>query len=251
MHAAQLKRRRRDNIIALVGGTVIVALAALTQVVYFTQGSGTPVPSATPSGTPTDAPTPTDSPTPSATPEAGENVGDIPSPDAAEGRDWTGTLGLNAVQLGITLEGAAAPQAVAAFVTEAKKGYFTGKKCHRLASSDSFKLLQCGSSDGSSAGDTDYAFGPIENAPADNVYPAGTIAMARAGGDAYSQGHQFFITFADTTIPSDSAGGYTVIGTVTSGLDQLVSQIASGGIVDGASDGAPVIPTSITGLTVQ
>ena len=59
--------------------------------------------------------------------------------------------------------------------------------------------------------------------------------MARAGGDAYSNGHQFFICFVDTTLPTDAAGGYTVVGTVTSGLDQLKSQIVAGGITPGAS----------------
>jgi peptidyl-prolyl cis-trans isomerase B (cyclophilin B) len=75
--------------------------------------------------------------------------------------------------------------------------------------------------------------------------------MARAGDNAYSNGRQFFIVFADATLPDDSVGGYTVVGTVTSGLDQLVTSIADAGVVDGAGDGAPVVPTSITGLTIQ
>ena len=75
--------------------------------------------------------------------------------------------------------------------------------------------------------------------------------MARGGDDAYSNGRQFFIVFADATLPDDSVGGYTVIGTVTSGLDQLADQLAVSGIVNGAADGAPVVATSITGLTIQ
>ena len=81
----------------------------------------------------------------------------------------------------------------------------------RLADTDGFAFLQCGSVDGTGAGDPDYSFGPIENAPTDNIYPAGTIAMARAGDDAYSNGHQFFIVTADTTLGADSAGGYTIV----------------------------------------
>ena len=82
-------------------------------------------------------------------------------------------------------------------------------------------------------------FGPIENAPADGRYPAGTIAMARAAGDAYSQGHQFFIMYGDGTIDNDAAGGYTVIGHVTSGLDKFVTDIANAGVAGDSHDGAP------------
>lgn len=239
LHEAQVRRRRRDNWVAIVGVLVVAVLATVTQVVYFTAGPGMPVPEPSASTSPS--------------PAAGQNVGDIPDPSLAENRTWTGTLTLNAVPLGIELDGTAAPQAVAAFVQEVKDGYFTGKSCHRLTDG-AVKLIQCGSLDGTGAGDPDYMFGPIENAPADNLYPAGTIAMARAGSNAYSQGHQFFIMYADGTIPSDSAGGYTVLGKVTSGLDDFVSKIADGGVTPGAtdpSDGAPVIPTTITSVTIH
>jgi peptidyl-prolyl cis-trans isomerase B (cyclophilin B) len=236
VHEHRVKRRRRDNIIAILGALVVIALATGTQIFYFSGGPGTPAAS----------------PSASATPAAeGENVGDVPDPDTAQGRTWTGDLTLNDIPLGITLDGALAPQAAASLIGDIQSGYFVGKTCHRLADSDGFKVLQCGSVDGAGASDPSYSFGPIENAPADNVYPTGTIAMARAGGDAYSNGHQFFIVFGDTTIPSDAAGGYTVVGSVTSGLDQLQTGVIDGGIVDGAADGAPVVATTITAATIQ
>jgi peptidyl-prolyl cis-trans isomerase B (cyclophilin B) len=64
-------------------------------------------------------------------------------------------------------------------------------------------------------------------------------------------GSQFFVVYDDTTIPSDAAGGYTVLGTVTSGLDELKAQITDAGTIDGSTDGAPMVPTTITGITVQ
>lgn len=239
VHTHRVKRRRRDNLVAGLGALVVIALAAGAQVFYFTGGPGTPV--ATPSASAT--------PTPDAA--AGQNVGAVPDADTAENRTWTGELTLNDIPLGISLDGAAAPQAVASFVGDITSGYFVGKTCHRLVDNDGFKVLQCGSLDGTGAGDPGYSFGPIENAPADNAYPTATIAMARAGDDAYSNGHQFFIVFGDTTIPSDSAGGYTVVGTVTSGLDALQSGIVSGGITDGAPDGPPVVATTITAASIQ
>jgi len=244
VHARQGSRRRRDNVIAIVGVVVVATLAALTQIYYFTSGPGKPVakPSISASATPT--------PSPSAT---GSNLG-APDPSLAANRTWTGDLTLNKVKLGISLDGAKAPQAVSGFIRDVQDKYFIGKTCHRLAKSSGFGIIQCGSLDGQGGEDPSYHFGPVENAPADNVYPAGTIAMARASNDAYSNGHQFFIVFDKSTIPADSAGGYTVIGTVTSGLDQLKSDIVAGGITPGASgpdDGAPKIATTITAATIR
>ena len=238
VNTTQKKRRKRDNIIALAVVLVVVAAATFFQVSYFTSGPGMPVPEASAS--------------PSASPAAGQNIGDIPSPEYAESRTWTGDLTLNKVKLGIELDGEAAPQAVAAFVKQVQDGYFTGKTCHRLVVSEGAKLVQCGSIDGAGGADPEYAFGPVENAPEDNLYTTGTIAMARVTDMAYSQGHQFFITFGDSTFQSDSAGGYTVIGKVTSGLDGFVSQIADGGF-DTAADGStsPKIPTTITAIAVK
>ncbi|GMA96984.1 hypothetical protein GCM10025881_38080 [Pseudolysinimonas kribbensis] len=42
-----------------------------------------------------------------------------------------------------------------------------------------------------------------------------------------------------------------MIGKVTSGLDQLESEIVAGGITGGTDDGAPKIATAITAATVQ
>jgi peptidyl-prolyl cis-trans isomerase B (cyclophilin B) len=236
VHNRQVTRRRRDNVFAILGVIVVASLATATQIFYFTAGPGRPTPA------------------PSASASAGANVGDVPSPDLSEGRTWTGELDLNAVPLAISLDGAAAPQAVAVFISDVHDGYFTGKTCHRLVVGAGAGLIQCGSVDGTGGSDPSFAYGPIENAPASGVYTTGTIAIARSSDNAYSQGHQFFIVFSDTTLAADSAGGYTVIGTVTSGIDQLISDIASGGIGPGGSsetDGPPVIATTITNVTIQ
>ena len=239
VNETRTKRRRRDNVIAIAGLVIVAAIATTAQVFYFTTGPGTPVPTATPTSTATATPT--------TEPEA--NIGAVPSPDVAEARAWTGSLTINDIALGVSLDGAAAPQAVASVVTDAQGGYYSGKSCHRLVNDDNFKILQCGSIAGDGGVDPDYSFGPIENVPADGLYPAGTIALAN-GGTAYSQDHQFFIVLADTVLDT-STGGYSVVGTVTSGLETLVSQIADAGVVDGAAEGAPVVPSTITSFTIQ
>ena len=239
VYTHQGKRRRRDNILAIAGIVVVAALATLTQVAYFTAGPGMPEPQASAS------------PSPSAGAE--QNTGDVPSPDIAEGRTWTGELDLNDIPLGIEIDGAAAPQAASVFISLTQDGYYQNNACHRLTTTDGLKVVQCGQPGGESV-DPGFQFGPIENAPADGVYPAGTIAMARAES-TYSNSTQFFITYGDSTLPTDG-GGYTVFGRVTSGLDQFVAQIASAGVAPGtdgapSQDGAPAVPTTITSLTLQ
>jgi len=239
VHAHQLTRRKRDNLFAIGALVVVAALATVGQLFYFNGGPGTPTPA------------PSASASAGAETPAGTNVGAVPSPDTAEDRTWTGEMTLNDVPLGISLDGALAPQAVASFVASVQSDYYLGTTCHRLVASETANLLQCGSYDGTGATDPSYSFGPIENAPTDTVYPTASLAMARAGDDAYSNGRQFFIVLSDTILPTDTAGGYTIFGTVTSGLDQLITQITSAGVVDGGSDGAPVVPTTINALTIQ
>ncbi|GAA2173417.1 hypothetical protein GCM10009846_15350 [Agrococcus versicolor] len=249
VHEGKQRRLRRDNVIAVAAVVVVGTLAGLGQWWYV-------------DSTATEEPTASETPSPSTEGTASEAV---PDPSLAEGRDWTGTLTINGVELGIELDGAAAPQGVSAVVNDIQTGYYAGKTCHRLTTAERFEVLQCGSLDGTGAGDPSYQYGPIENAPADQVYPAGTIAMARGGTGgglspedaANSNGHQFFIVYGDTEIPNDEAGGYTVVGTVTSGLDQLVADVISAGTApDPATgtapqDGAPLNPVTIDAATVE
>ncbi|ROS54410.1 peptidylprolyl isomerase [Frigoribacterium sp. PhB24] len=240
VHATQVARRRRDNVLAVTAVVVVVGLAAVAQVYWSTSGPGAP--SAAPS----------DVPSASSTPAAGENVGDVPSDSIAEGRAWTGQLTLNdGVDLGIELDGAKAPQAASVVIDLVQKGFYTGTTCHRMSDAETAKFIQCGSANGDGTGDAGFTFGPLENVPADGVYPTGTIAMARST-DPYSQSTQFFITYGDTTLDG-STGGYTVVGHVTSGLDQLEAEITDAGLTPGSSetDGAPVVATTITGATIE
>ena len=238
VHASKQRRRVRDNVIAVVSLVVVLALATGAQLFYFSGGPGTPEPVA--SETPT--------PTPSA--PAGENQGDVPPAALAEARTWTGTLTVNDIPLGVELDGAAAPQAAASEISLIQSGFYDGTSCHRLTK-DAIWVLQCGDPAGDGTGGPDYSYGPVENAPADSLYPAGTIAMARQPANGYSHGSQFFIVYQDTTLTADEAGGYTVVGHVTSGLDALRAGVTDAGTVDGGSDGAPAVPVTITGFTIE
>lgn len=237
----QEKRRKRDNVIAAGAGTAAVVLAVVLQLTAF-------------AGNPTEeefAAAQADLAAPSASAQA-TNGANIPAADTAAGKTFTGELVLNGSALGVELDGTKAPQAAAVFKSLSDEGFYSGKTCHRLTTGESFAVLQCGSSDGTGEGDPEYRWGPLENMPKDDAYPAGTIAVARSGNNAYGNGTQFFIVYKDTVIPADTAGGYTVVGRVTSGLD-TVAEIAAAGITPGgsATDGAPVEAVTIDSFSLK
>lgn len=153
------------------------------------------------------------------------------------------TLATNCGDIVIALD-PAAPATVASAAFLAGEGFFDATACHRLTTSGIF-VLQCGDPKGDGTGGPGYLL-PDENLPAagEANYPAGTVAMANAGPG--TSGSQFFIVYDDTTLPGD----YTIWGTVTEGLE-LVREIASAGVVDGGTDGAPVQPVLIESATVR
>lgn len=236
--AAQRARQNRTRVIAgAVVGVLALGIAAVA-VVNLTRDD------VQPAASPSDA----TAPAPLETyPARTGNGGVVPEASLAQARTWTGTLTTSAGELGIELDGAAAPQAVANFVTLAAEGYFDGTLCHRLVT-EGIHVLQCGDPTATGTGGPGYAWGPVENAPSDDVYPAGTIAMARVGGDGESMGSQFFLVYEDSQIPSDAAGGYTVFGRITSGLD-VVTAIADAGTQDGSE--RPVSDVTIEGVEIQ
>jgi peptidyl-prolyl cis-trans isomerase B (cyclophilin B) len=74
--------------------------------------------------------------------------------------------------------------------------------------------------------------------------------MARQGGNGSSMGSQFFIVYKDSTIPSDSAGGYTVFGKIANGMS-VIDGIAAAGTADGSGDGKPKTATTLGAISVQ
>lgn len=243
--AHQQEVRARERRRAVIVGSVlgVLLLAGVVWLVIDATSDDTPEAAETPTAEATEPGTDeTQTPAPEQT-----NGPEVPDPAIAEGRTWTARVSTSAGDLVLELDGAKAPQAVASFVSLAGEGFFTGTSCHRLTTSGIF-VLQCGDPTGTGTGGPDYRFGPIENAPEDGVYPAGTLAMARVGGDAYSNGSQFFLVYEDSTIPADAAGGYTVFGRVLEGMDVLAA-VAEAGVVEGSEQ--PVTPVTIEGVEVE
>jgi peptidyl-prolyl cis-trans isomerase B (cyclophilin B) len=155
----------------------------------------------------------------------------------------TFTFETNCGNIVITTVGAKAPITITQLSTLAKRGYFDNSLCHRLTTQGLY-VLQCGDPTATGSGGPNFTYGD-ENLPAETVnnYPAGTVAMANSGPG--TNGSQFFLVFADTTLGAN----YTIWGTITQGLD-IVKAIAKAGVKGGGADGPPKQTIAIIRVTV-
>ncbi len=141
-----------------------------------------------------------------------------------------------------TLDATAAPCTVNSFVSLADQGYYDGTPCHRITTTPGFEVLQCGDPTGTGGGGPGYGY--ADELKGDEVYPAGTLAMANAGPN--TNGSQFFIVYGDTNLPP----AYTVFGTVDApGLKAIKKVARDGSTPEG--DGAPNTPIKLTKVTVS
>jgi peptidyl-prolyl cis-trans isomerase B (cyclophilin B) len=156
----------------------------------------------------------------------------------------TFTFATNCGNIVVTTVGAKAPITITQLTTLARGGYFNNTLCHRLTTQGLY-VLQCGDPTATGSGGPNFTYRD-ENLPAEalNNYPAGTVAMANSGPG--TNGSQFFLVFADTTLGAN----YTIWGTITQGLD-IVRAIAKAGVKGGGADGAPNQPISINRVTVS
>lgn len=253
LHAKRVARqqrarlRRQRTIAIIVVGALVAAAAVVTLLVYTGGSDEDPPPPPDPAEQDAEVPeVPEDAgeqePLPSSAPQQYDQV---PDPTGAQDRTWQATITTSVGVIELELDGAAAPQSVANFVHLASDGYYDGTACHRLLPDS---LLQCGDPTASGTGGPGYSFGPIENAPDDEIYPTGTVAMARMGGDGESMGSQFFLVFNDVPLPDDDAGGYSVFGTVTEGLE-ILADVGAAGL--GTAGERPAIDVIIESVEIQ
>jgi peptidyl-prolyl cis-trans isomerase B (cyclophilin B) len=255
--AERARRRQRTAIITSVSVVVVVVVAVVLLSTVGMPGGG---------GNDTAAP-PADAPTPSAAPAALGDCTFTPTPDEPAAKPapvptvtTASTSGTAAVSLEtnrgpipVTLDRATGPCAVESFLSLVNAGYYNDTPCHRLTTGEGLKVLQCGDPSGNGSGGPGYTINdeqPTNLAPAPSgdsvIYPRGTLAMAKTAAPN-SGGSQFFLVYADSTLPPD----YTVFGTVgTEGLATL-DAIAQGGADDsnGPGDGAPRTPVTIQTAT--
>ncbi|MEH0931615.1 peptidylprolyl isomerase [Micromonospora sp. CPCC 205558] len=155
----------------------------------------------------------------------------LPSNEQSSTGVQTMTMDTNLGPITAKIDRSQVPCTAGSFTYLAEKNFFDNTKCHRLVT-EGIKVLQCGdpSATGNGWRDTDGQGGPSYRMPEENLptdkrppYPEGVIAMANSGQPG-STGSQFFIVYGDS--PLDPA--YTVLGTITGGLD-LVKDVATAG----------------------
>ena len=156
----------------------------------------------------------------------------------------TFTFVTNCGNIVVTTVGAKAPITLTQLSTLARGGYFNNSLCHRLTTQGLY-VLQCGDPTATGGGGPNFTYRD-ENLPTEglNNYPAGTVAMANSGPG--TNGSQFFLVFADTTLGAN----YTIWGTVTQGLE-IVKAIAKAGVKGGGADGVPSQQIEIKRVTVS
>ncbi|HLL68489.1 MAG TPA: peptidylprolyl isomerase [Micromonosporaceae bacterium] len=247
--AAALRRRRQIQ--AAIGATLAVLVVALG--VAWTAGAFESTPA-----TPADCTWNTRA--------ASAEIKDVGVPSTANVpksgvKPMTITTGLGVIEAQLDL--VKAPCTAANFTYLASKKFFENTKCHRLSTNGLF-VLQCGDPSATGKGGPTYTFAD-ENlpqapavpsadpsaspaAPAPNLYPRGTLAMANSGEDTNSS--QFFIVYKDG---SQLEPKYSVFGTITKGMD-IVDKVAEAGVQDtggqASTDGTPKTEVLIQSLTV-
>ena len=180
----------------------------------------------------------------------------------------TMTIVTNLGEIDAVIDLSKAPCAAESFKFLGEKNFFANSKCHRL--STQAKTLTCGDPKGTGAGGPSYQFNdenlpqqpltaatpaptptgtPTATPTSSGVYYAkGTLVMVNTG--ANTNGSQFSIVYDDG---SNLSPAYSVVGTVTKGLD-LIENAAKAGAVDTsgkvAVEGKPATDVTITKLTV-
>lgn len=185
-----------------------------------------------------------------------KNVGMPKGTDAPKSGKETMTIASNVGTIKVKLDPAKAPCNVHSFAYLGNKKFFDNTPCHRLTlKASGLEVLQCGDPSGTGGGGPTYTI-KDENLPKGKkpTYPAGTVAVAKTD-KPNSGSSQFFIVYGDSNLPAN----YSVIGTVTKGLD-AVKKVAKAGVKADpsaspggkpASDGAPKKKVTIKTLRVN
>ncbi|MFW0790454.1 peptidylprolyl isomerase [Gordonia sp. CPCC 205333] len=146
--------------------------------------------------------------------------------------------------------------------------FFDQTSCHRLTTSKTLNVLQCGDptkvgagSPGWSSPDelpTDLKPGPTQDPSGTQqivVYPRGTVAIANRNnaqmGTANTGSSQFFLVISDSQLPAN----YSVVGKVDEAGLAILDKVAKGGVTPTSAeqpeDGTPKVPVDIKTATIS
>ncbi|MDQ6649792.1 MAG: peptidylprolyl isomerase [Actinomycetota bacterium] len=145
----------------------------------------------------------------------------------------------------VTMDATKAPHTVNSLVFLADKKFYDGTFCHRETTSPGLTVLQCGDPEGTGGGGPGYTL--AEENLTGATYSRGVMAMAKTSAP-HSTGSQFFLIDKDSQLPPQ----YTVVGTITGGLDVLDKILAIGqDDKNGQGDGAPKQTVYLNAVTTK
>ncbi len=272
------KQARRRRILVIAAGSVaaaaVIAAVVITAIntkhdhksnTASTTTSGSPPPTTTPAQPGSVPPLPPFKPSAN----LGANCQYPPSPDPAvkpvkpprSGKVSTDPATVSASMVtsqgnvGLMLANNESPCTVNSFASLVGQGFFNNIKCHRLTTSTTLGVLQCGDPKGDGTGGPGYQFAneyPTDQYPPNDpqaqepvLYPRGTLAMANAGPNTNSS--QFFMVYKDSQLPPE----YTVFGTIQADGLATLDKIAKAGVAGGGEDGAPATEVIIKSLLLD
>jgi peptidyl-prolyl cis-trans isomerase B (cyclophilin B) len=246
---AELQRKRRRTLLVL---TVVVAVLVVGGAAWLIAGiGGSDKNDAAAGGTTSAGASPTvdgSDGTCDFTPDTSgnPNLKDVGTPSAQVPTSGVVDLAMNTNfgTITLALDQAKAPCAAASFVYLTQQKFFDNTPCHRETDSEGLKVLQCGDPSGSGSGGPSYTF-PTQ-VTGSETYKRGTLAMANSGSG--TDGSQFFLVYGDSQLSPD----YTVVGTIDDAGLKVLDTIAANGnnAANGAGDGAPNQPVTITSMTL-
>lgn len=269
--AERARKRRIFTIIGAAVAVVVVVAAAVTAFVL-TRDSDTETASDTTTASPT-----TSAPAPAGPgglpafaapaglgencqyPATGEPAKEVNPPRSGkvptEPAQVSASMSTNRGNIGLMLDNGKSPCTVNSFASLAQQGYFNDTPCHRLTTSESLSVLQCGDPTGQGTGGPGYQFAneyPTSQYQPDDpklmqpvTYPRGTLAMANAG--ANTNGSQFFLVYQDSQLPPN----YTVFGTIDETGLATLDKIAEAGVAGGGEDGPPAQDVQVTSILLD
>ncbi len=269
--AEKARKRRIYTIAGSVAAAIVVIAAVVATVVVTNRDSGSNTASAatTTSTTAADQPAAPGQLPPFVAPAGlGEDCQYPPAAEASkkvnpprtgkvptDPAEVSASMTTNQGNLGLILDNAKAPCTVNSFASLAQQGFFDNTPCHRLTTSPTLSVLQCGDPTGAGTGGPGYQFDneyPTNQYQPDDtkllepvLYPRGTLAMANGGPN--TNGSQFFLVYKDSQLPP----GYTVFGKIDETGLATLDKIAAAGVAGGGEDGKPAQDVTVKSILLD
>ncbi len=254
---AHRDRRVRQWTVSALAAVAVAAIIAVSA--FFATRSNSPSAATTPNATATPSasatPSQSASPTPAPVSEPAQHCAytatgtaarkvSLPPATPDDKATYRATITTNRGSIVIDLLNSKATCTVNSFISLAAQKYFNTTSCHRLTTSGSLYVLQCGDPTGTGSGGPGYKFNDENLTGA--TYTAGTLAMANSGPD--TNGSQFFLVYKNSTL----APAYTPFGTIVSGLN-IIQNVAKGGTdnSNASGDGHPKDKVEIESVTIK